>query len=162
VIPLGHRTYLAAKAKGDNSMFGKAGADETTKASACRDPDGMVNAILHEPKYPCSNSIRDWTRWFTSRCFLDTHQMSLGADAGWIGSLHPEHAPRKPGCDQQPQGYELGTYSRPIRHSSTKCGIAYGARALWQRSLRSSQRWGKPTTRRREAGESDGSLRRYV
>lgn len=50
--PLGHRTYLAAKAKGDNSMFGKAGSDETTKSLAGRDPDGMVKARLLEPKCP--------------------------------------------------------------------------------------------------------------
>ena len=50
--PLGHRTYLAAKAKGDQSMFGKARCSETTKRYARRDPDGMVNAVLREPKCP--------------------------------------------------------------------------------------------------------------
>jgi hypothetical protein len=52
VIPLGHRTYLAAKAKGENSMFGKAEFGETIEPSVRRDPDGMVNARLREPKYP--------------------------------------------------------------------------------------------------------------
>jgi hypothetical protein len=45
VIPLGHRTYLKAKARGENSMFGKAGSCETTKQLAGRGPDGMVKAI---------------------------------------------------------------------------------------------------------------------
>jgi hypothetical protein len=31
MIPLGHRTYLEAKAKGENSMFGKAKYSETIK-----------------------------------------------------------------------------------------------------------------------------------
>jgi len=35
-------------------MFGKAGYSETTKLYAGRGPDGMVNATLHEPKYPHS------------------------------------------------------------------------------------------------------------
>jgi hypothetical protein len=43
------------------------------------------------------------------------------------------------------------------RYMSThrKCGIAYGARALWRRSLRSSPSRGKPGTWRREAGVLD-------
>jgi hypothetical protein len=45
-MPLGHRTYLDAKAKGENSLFGKAGCREATKRSARRDPDGMVKAGL--------------------------------------------------------------------------------------------------------------------
>ena len=50
--PLGHRTYLAAKAKGESSMSGKARRSETTKRPARRDPDGMVKAVLLEPKCP--------------------------------------------------------------------------------------------------------------
>jgi len=38
-------------------------------------------------------------------------------------------------------------------------GIAYGARALWQRSSRSSLRWGEPTTWRRGTGSSDDQHR---
>ena len=49
VIPLGHRTYLDAKTKGDNSMSGKAGCTETIKVSARRDPDDKVRAELPEP-----------------------------------------------------------------------------------------------------------------
>ena len=52
MIPLGHRTHLAAKAKGDNSMFGKAGCRETTERHVGRGPDATVKAKLLEPKYP--------------------------------------------------------------------------------------------------------------
>jgi hypothetical protein len=45
VIPLGCRTYLDAKAEGENSMLEKAGTRETIKRrQARRDPDGMVKA----------------------------------------------------------------------------------------------------------------------
>ena len=52
VIPLGHRTHLETKVKGESSMFGKARNREVIKRLARRDPDGMVNATLREPKYP--------------------------------------------------------------------------------------------------------------
>src|SRR5688572_24180438 len=44
---------------------------------------------------------------------------------------------------------------RSIRLTCSKRGIAYGARALWRRSLHSSPRAGKPSTWRREAGVFD-------
>jgi hypothetical protein len=43
-----------------------------------------------------------------------------------------------------------------------KRGIAYRARALWQRSLRSSPRTGKPSTWRREAGVQGNRMQRYA
>jgi hypothetical protein len=42
--------------------------------------------------------------------------------------------------------------SRSIRSAPPERGMTYGARALWSRSLRSSRRWGKPTTWRRGTG----------
>src|SRR5829696_9460504 len=55
------------------------------------------------------------------------------------------------------EGNGRGTYvALEKRLTLRECGIAYGARALWRRSLHSSPRTGKPstttTTRRREAG----------
>jgi hypothetical protein len=61
VIPLGHRTYLKAKARGESSMFGKAGCSETAKLYAGRDPDGMVKPGLVEPKCPLSKGLRSDT-----------------------------------------------------------------------------------------------------
>ena len=52
VRPLGHRTYLKAKAGGENSMFGKVGSNEATKRLADRGPDGMVKARPPEPRCP--------------------------------------------------------------------------------------------------------------
>src|SRR5262249_49947147 len=51
-MPLGHRTHLAGKPKGDNRMFGKPGDAETTEASARRDPDGMAKPGLAESQCP--------------------------------------------------------------------------------------------------------------
>jgi len=51
-MPLGHRTYLAAKAKGDSSMFEKAWCEEIAESHACQDPDGMAKPELVEPKCP--------------------------------------------------------------------------------------------------------------
>lgn len=50
MIPVGHRTYLKVKTRGDNSMFGKAGRIETVKNRARRDPIGMVKPTLVKPK----------------------------------------------------------------------------------------------------------------
>jgi len=58
VRPLGHHIYLAAKAKGDTSMCGKARCSETTKRYARRDPDGRVKAVLLEPKCPNCKGLR--------------------------------------------------------------------------------------------------------
>lgn len=58
MIPLGHRTHLAAKAKGESSMFGKVGCAETTQAHARRGPVGMVKAELPEPQCPFCKAQR--------------------------------------------------------------------------------------------------------
>ena len=49
---MGHRTYLATKVKGENSMFGKAEYRETINWQDRQDPDGTVNTRLREAKYP--------------------------------------------------------------------------------------------------------------
>ena len=58
---MGHRTYLKAKAGGDNSMFGKAGRTETVEVRAGRGPDGMVKATLVEPQCPNCKQYRSDT-----------------------------------------------------------------------------------------------------
>jgi hypothetical protein len=58
------------------------------------------------------------------------------------------------GCDPI-QGDERDAYVTLARQALEKFGIAYGARALWRRSLRSSPRTGKPSTWRRETGVHD-------
>ena len=49
-MPLGRRTNLDAKTKGEKSMSEKAGCIETIEMQARRDPDGMVKARLPEPQ----------------------------------------------------------------------------------------------------------------
>ena len=51
-MPLGQPTYLAAKAKGDYSMWEKRRQAEGVQASAPQDPRDMVKAILLEPQFP--------------------------------------------------------------------------------------------------------------
>jgi hypothetical protein len=55
-----------------------------------------------------------------------------------------------------------GCLSRAIKFPKCKRGIAYRARAPWQRSLRSSLRTGKPSTWRREAGVQGARIQRYA
>jgi hypothetical protein len=60
MIPLDHLTYPATKVKGEISMSGKVGGQETFNRPAHRDPNGRVNARLHEPKYPrCKERFLD-------------------------------------------------------------------------------------------------------
>jgi len=115
VIPLGHRTYLATKVKGENSMFGKAGCSETTKRYARRDPDGTVKAALPEPKCPyCKGHRLD--KVVDIQALPDGQQLHI---AGKRRSHHfrREHAPRELDCYPQSQGHEMGTYSRPERQA---------------------------------------------
>jgi hypothetical protein len=107
VIPLGHRTYPDAKAKGERSMFEKAGRPKTIKGHARRDPDGMVKAKLPEPQWPFCKSTR-----------LDTMvkvQLSpaiISRGSGLIRArprLARQHAPQGQGWNHQPQGHEQGT-----------------------------------------------------
>jgi hypothetical protein len=51
-MPLGHLTYLEAKAEGDNSMYGKAESREAAYLLVRRGPVGMVKAGLPESQCP--------------------------------------------------------------------------------------------------------------
>src|ERR1700757_1818446 len=55
-----------------------------------------------------------------------------------------------------------GCLSHDVMFPMRKRGMAYGARALWLRSLRNSPRTRKPSTWRREAGVLDAKIRRYA
>jgi hypothetical protein len=57
---------------------------------------------------------------------------------------------------------EWTAYVTLVRNFLVNHGIAYGTRVLWQQSLPSSQRTGKPSTGRREAGNSIQKLKRYA
>ena len=55
VIPLDHQTHLKAKARGENSMSGKARVGETAYPPVRRGPVGMVKARLPESQCPKRN-----------------------------------------------------------------------------------------------------------
>jgi hypothetical protein len=113
VIPLGHRTYLDAKVKGENSMSEKVGCMEAISVHARQDPDDMVKARLPEPKCPHSKDT-DWIRWLTS----NVSETSLEE---WS----PETTcSRETGLSSTNLRTRNGHLKRPERHSSTKCGIA--------------------------------------
>jgi hypothetical protein len=50
--PLGHPTYLDAKAEGESSMLGKVEPPKPSRSGDDRDPDVMVKPTLVEPQYP--------------------------------------------------------------------------------------------------------------
>ena len=79
MIPLGHRTYLDAKAKGESSMFEKAGRPKTIKGHARRDPDGMVKAKLPEPQWPFCKSTR-----LDTMVKIQTSQVIISQGSGLI------------------------------------------------------------------------------
>jgi hypothetical protein len=97
VRPLGHRTYLATKVKGEKSMFGKPGVRETINRSARRDPDGKAKAKLLEPEYP------------NRKCHgLDTMVKIQSFHEPAFRGRAENYAPRKQGRNQRPKGYETG------------------------------------------------------
>ena len=109
MIPLGHRTYLATKVKGDNSMFGKAGCRETINRHARQDPDGTVKARPLEAKYPnckCHNLDTMVDIQGSQTTGRDIHPVQ-----GDSPRRSPQHAPREMGCHRQPEGYEMATYT---------------------------------------------------
>ena len=57
---------------------------------------------------------------------------------------------------------EWTAYVTLARNDTVNHEIAYGTRVLWQQSLRSSPRTGKPSTWRRETGNSTPGLERYA
>ena len=57
---------------------------------------------------------------------------------------------------------EWTAYVTLVRSDTVNHEIAYGTRVLWQQSLHSSPRTGKPFTWRRETGNSTPRLERYA
>jgi hypothetical protein len=132
-----------AKAEGESSMVEKPGCSKTVKRYARQDPDGMVKAGLLEPECPI--------------CKEPGPERRMKPDAALTGCkahLHPSAL----------QGSRIAySYLKDMkwapkpsyRQPGTECAIPYQARASRERSLHSSQRAGKPSTRRRETGTSD-------
>jgi hypothetical protein len=143
---LGSTAYLEAKAKGDNSMPLKREMLEGVYGFVPQDPRDTVRAGLPEPQFPAMQS------------HISRQKRIPGGTAGiWPIPILRQNLPAGRAVGNDPtEGNGRGTYvALEKRLTIRECGIAYGARALGRRSLRSSPRAGKPSaTRRREAGVS--------
>ncbi len=139
--PLGQPANLAAKANGENRMPVKRETLEGVYGAVLQDPRDMAKAELPEPQSPAMqrNVLRS-PRLLRGHPDKAKPHMSPQPSAGWAVGNDPT------------QGDELGAYVALERLADRECGIAYGARALWRRSPRSSPRPGKPATWRRGPG----------
>src|SRR5262249_33714112 len=116
VIPSGHRTYLEAKAKGENSMFGeKAEHGETVKPWARQARSAGVKAKLPEPQCPFCRMLQlgndGWTNGNEGRN-PSLPQITGGCcepAEGVTYFLPPLTRSRGRGLRVQPQGHERGT-----------------------------------------------------
>src|SRR6516225_3514502 len=141
---------------GDESQREQSHAVEARSIGRCvrwavsRDLRDMAKAKLLEPQYPAmERSSLDYRIYITRpsvyQCRNLLHRESLDR---WAAGNDPLK-----GTNRVPKSHKFPMHKR---------GIAYRARARWQRSLRSSPRTGKPSTWRREAGVQDAKIRRYA
>lgn len=138
----GSTAYLAAKANGDKSMPSKRGMAEGVYATVPQDPRDMVKAELPESQSPELRISSPRPQRLYQRGHRHTPVMYSPTEplSRWTVGNDPT------------QGDGRDTYVALLRLANEECGIAYGTRVLWRRSLRSSSRTGKPSTWRREAG----------
>lgn len=144
--------YLAVKAKGNNSMPLKRETPEDAYGRIVpRDLRDMAKAKLLESQYSAMKVSSLVYRIYTTRpsVYLSSSFRTQGKT---LDRWAVVNEPLK-GMDGMPKSRSFPMCKR---------GIAYGARALWQRSLRSSPRTGKPSTWRRGAGVLDAKIRRYA
>jgi hypothetical protein len=140
---LSYQLTWRRKPKGTRACRESGGCPKTCRARprktrvTWRKPD-----CLNLSSQGCKNPSSDTTSW---------------SGAAGLGRLEHRRL-ESPSGGRWPVRSLKGTHeaptSRSIRRSVRESGIAYGARALWQRSLRSSPRTGEPSTWQREAGVS--------
>jgi hypothetical protein len=127
---LGRLADLEGKPEGDKSMPGKRWPSGGVQGGVPQDPRDMAKAGLLEAQSPAVN-VRTLRNDAWNRCRV----MPWHESVGW-GS--PRDAGRRPvRAVKEMSGRPV---SRSIRTTGTYRGIAYGARALWRRSARSSRR----------------------
>jgi len=139
---LGRLAYLAGKPGGDKSMPGTRRPSGGVQGGVPLGPHGMAKAGLPEAQSPAVN-VRTHRNDAWNRCRVMSRHEPVGR-----GTLRD--AERRPARAVE----EMSGRPNPCSTRTTRTyrGIAYGARALWRRSARSSQRPGKPVTRRRGTG----------
>jgi hypothetical protein len=127
---LGHLAYLDGKPEGDKSMPGTRWPPGGVQGGAPQDPRGMAKAGLPEAQSPAVN-VRTRRNDAWNRCRVVSRHEPVGRD-----SLRD--AERRSVREVK----EMRGRPTPcsIRTTRTYHGIAYGARALWRRSARSSRR----------------------
>src|SRR5712691_10446864 len=139
---LGHLAYLEGKPEGDKSMPGKRWPSGGVQGGVPRDPRDMAKAGLLQAQSPAVN-VRTHRNDAWNRCRVMSRHEPVGRGSLWDAELRPARAVAEMSGRPNPCS---------IRTAKTYRGIACGARALWRRSARSSQRPGKPVTRRRGTG----------
>jgi hypothetical protein len=134
---LSHPVYLEPKGREDNSMQGKRGRNR----KACM--TGPARLVRH--------SGESWIASYPNARWCSRHPSERMPETDVI-----PYRSREPGVGNVAGGTRTNEVKKSmsgtptadsIRTTSTKHGIAYGARALRQRSAHSSQRTGKPSTR---------------
>ncbi|QDV20671.1 hypothetical protein Pan153_53470 [Gimesia panareensis] len=113
---MGHQIYLRLKRKGDNSMSGKRMESRSRLALAPQDPGDMVKPGLVKPQNPCCKVEQAGYNGCISGCLFDAAKLSQL----W------QRIPERPGCNEQPQGFERGTYIALLVHHVRKTGSPKG------------------------------------
>lgn len=113
---MGHQIYLRLKRKGDNSMSGKRMESRSRLALAPQDPGDMVKPGLVKPQNPCCKVEQAGYNGCISGCLFDAAELSQL----W------QRIPERPGCNEQPQGFERGTYIALLVHHVRKTGSPKG------------------------------------
>lgn len=147
-MTLGSAAYLEAKADGDNSMPLKRELPEGVYGRVVpQGPRDKVRAILLKSQFPkMKRSVPRSQRLKRGRRHTTKDEMSSEPSGRWVAGSDPA------------QGNGRGAYlALEERLTLRECGMAYGTRVLWSRSLRSSLGAGKPLTWRRQTGVMDVS-----
>jgi hypothetical protein len=150
----GSTAYPEVKTDGDKSMPLKQKMPEDVYGIVLQDPRDRVKAILPEPQSPTMQlPISRQQRLMSGTSNIRRYQFRRrNLPVGGVVR------------NDLTQGDERGTYVALTRLALKERGIAYGARALWRRSLRSSRgsnaplrRAGESLTGQREAGVYDAT-----
>lgn len=144
----GSTAYPEAKADGDNSMPSKRELPEGVYGRVVpQGPRDRARATLLEPQSPTmKRSVPRSQRLKRGRRYTTTDEMSSEPSGRRVAGSDPA------------QGDGRGAYlALEERLMLRECGMAYGTRVLWLRSLHSSPGAGKPPAWRRETGAMDVS-----
>lgn len=112
-----------------------------------QDPRDMVKATLLEAQSPVMQRHISRPQRLKNETFGRQWSLALHCYLPTEGTVR----------NHLTQGDGRDTYVALARLTSRKCGIAYGMRVLWRRSLHSSPRTGKPSTWRRQADVLDAT-----